>query len=210
MSLNLEKPLIYLITKGEATDSNSAESCVRILETVRAAVEQEISLIQIREKRLSGRQLFELTAAAAEITHGSETRLLVNDRSDIALAAKADGVHLTTSSLSAAIIRKTLPKNFVIGVSTHSVDEAILANKDGADFAVFGPVFTTPGKGEPCGLTELHAVCEKLKPFPIIGLGGIDETNFESVLRSGASGIAAIRYLIEPVNLRKVAARLLR
>lgn len=208
MSFRFKEPIIYLITKGEATDSNFADSRREILDIVRVAVDEEISLIQIREKRLSARLLFEMTTAVGEITRGSATRLLVNDRADIAFAANADGVHLTANSLPAAVIRKNFPKEFIIGVSTHTLGTAVNAANDGADFAVFGSVFETPGKGEPQGLDELHRVCNYLPNFPVIAVGGIDGTNIPSVLEAGAAGFAAIRYLNDSENLRKIAGKL--
>ena len=205
MNLRFESPTIFLITEGVATDHNFEGSRDQILDIVRIAVEEKITLIQIREKCLSGRRLFELTAAAAEITHGTATHLLVNDRADIALAAQADGVHLTANSLPVAVIRDSFPEEFIVGVSTHTLEAASNAQRFGADFAVFGPVFETPGKGAPRGLSVLSEVCERLHPFPMIGLGGIDESNCESVFAAGAAGFAAIRSLNEPCSLRSIA-----
>ncbi len=205
MNFQVDKPIIYLVTKGEATDSNFAVSKLEIHEIVRVAVEQKVSLIQIREKRISARLLFALTEAAAEITRGSSTRLLVNDRADIALAAKADGVHLATNSLPASVIRQNFPEDFIIGVSTHSPEEAANAAQDGADFAVLGPVFETLGKGNPLGPDLLREVCDSLRPFPVFGIGGIDSSNYEAVLSAGAAGFAAIRYLNDQENLRKIS-----
>lgn len=203
----VEEPIIYLITKGEARDTNFAETGDDVLEIVRIAVDEKVSLIQIREKRLSGRSLFELAKAAADITRGSATRLLINDRADIALAAKADGVHLAANSISPEVIRANFPREFIIGVSTHTLEAAVDAAKAGADFVVFGPVFETPGKGEPGGLDELHRVCGLLPSFPVIAIGGIDGTNKQSVLDAGAAGFAAIRHLNDPENLRKIATQ---
>ena len=208
MSLGFDTPIIYLITKGEATDSNFEDERREILDIVRVAVEEKVSLIQIREKRLSARLLFELTVSVVELTGGSATRVLVNDRADIALAAKADGVHLAANSLPVAAIRRSFPENFLVGVSTHTLEEVVEASEQGADLAIFGPVFETPGKGEPQGLAVLSGVCEKLRPFPVIGLGGIDETNYASVLNAGASGIAAIRSLNDPESMRSIAREL--
>lgn len=210
MSVSFDRPAIYLITKGEACAENFERSSAEILEIIRVAVEEEISLIQIREKQLSERSLFELAAAAADLTRGSATRLMVNDRADVALAAGADGVHLTARSLSARVIRETFGQDFIIGVSTHSLEAAETAGAEGADFAVFGPVFESPGKGEPRGLSKLSEVCAHLRGFPLIGLGGIDESNYESVLEAGASGFASIRCLNGPENLRLVSAKLRR
>lgn len=188
-------PLIYLITGGTAEDSDFAATSVEILSLIEAAVDNKISLVQIREKHLSARHLFELTVAAMKIARGSTTQVLVNDRPDIALAAKADGVHLAENSLPVAVVRRHFSKDLIVGVSTHSAEAVLAASLHGADIAVFGPVFETPGKGPPQGLTVLADACERSRPFPVIGLGGINESNCQSVLDAGAFGIAAIREL---------------
>ncbi len=210
MRFSFTEPIIYLITRGDAADSNFTHWQREIIEIVRIAVEEKIALIQIRETRLSGLALFQLTTSVAEITRGSMTRVLVNDRADIALAAGADGVHLASHSLPVSVIRKNFPSKFIIGVSTHSSGEIINSANDGADFAVFGPVFETPGKSKPQGLKGLSEVCSELKHFPVIGLGGIDESNFESVIAAGAKGIAAIRALNQPETMRSISAKMRR
>lgn len=199
------KPILYLITEGKATVENFGEQKANILEIIKTAVENKISLIQIREKHLSAKLVFELTSEAAKITNKTDTKLLVNDRADIALAANADGVHLTETSLSAKIIRHNFPKDFIIGVSTHSLARAEIARRQQADFATFSPIFASPDKGKPKGLKKLREVCEKLENFPVVALGGIDEENYKSVLENGASGFAAIRFLNDAENLKRIA-----
>lgn len=197
-------PLTYLITKGDSNLSNFNEKKAEILETLRIAIESGIKLFQIREKGLPAKLLYDLVSEVGALTKGTEMSLLVNDRADIALAAKADGVHLTANSLRADVIRHCFPDEFIIGVSAHSFAEAESAAEQGADFVVFGPVFETPGKVEPAGLDGLRRVCERLPDFPVIALGGISETNYRSVLDSGASGFAAIRFLNSSANLRNL------
>lgn len=205
-NISASSKLIYLITKGEATVENFPEKSAEILQTVKAAVKAEISLIQIREKQLPARFVFELTEKAARLVRDSQTKLLVNDRADIAFSAKADGVHLASLSLSAATIRRNFPKDFVVGVSTRTLAEAESARLEGADFVTFSPIFATPGKGEPKGLDELKKVCARLKPFPIVALGGIDETNCREVLQI-AGGFAAIRFLNDEASLANLKWR---
>ena len=204
MSFNQTKPIIYLITDGTlTTESVSSHGFTSILELISAAVSVNIPLIQLREKQLPARLLYELTKQVAQITKKSETRLLVNDRADIAHAADADGVQLTTLSLQASVIRKNFPKDFIIGVSTHSFAEAQTAYNEGANFAIFGPVFDTPSKrayGKPVGVEKLKEV-SALLPFPVIAIGGIDLSNAKEVFQNGAGGIAAIRLLNDAANL---------
>ena len=205
MSFHLDEPAIYIITSGEATPANFDQTSRQIIDIVRVAVDEKVSLVQLREKRLPVRLVFELAVKLAEITRGTSTLLLVNDRADIAVAAKADGVHLTAVSLPASVIRGSFPDDLIIGVSTHTLEAAIAAAETGADFAVFAPVFATPGKGEPQGLEKLAEICRELRPFPVLGLGGIDETNYHVVIEAGASGFAAIRFLNDPRKLRAAA-----
>ena len=195
----LPVPIIYPITSGKTSPHE-------ILRLVRAAVDVNIPLFQIREKSLQARVLYDLVARAAEITRGSNTRLLVNDRADIARAAGADGVHLTTQSLPVEVVRNIFGAEFVIGVSTHSLDEARAARAGGADFVVFGPVFETESKrayGEPQGLNKLAEVTRELGDFPVVAIGGITLDNADACFQAGARGIAAIRLLNDIENLTR-------
>ncbi len=188
------------------TAQNFSRQKLQTLELIKVAEQNDISLIQIREKKLPARLVFEFASEAAEITRNTGTKLLVNDRADIALAANADGVHLTARSLSAKIVRRAFPKNFIVGVSTHTIEEAENAKKQRANFITFSPIFSTPNKGETQAVGKLCEVCEKLKPFPVIALGGIDASNFSEVLDAGASGFDAIRFLNDAENIRKLSA----
>jgi len=187
------------------TAQNFSQKKSQTLELIEIAASNKISLIQIREKKLSARLVFELAREAVKLTQNTGTKLLVNDRADIALAANADGVHLTARSLSAGAIRRAFPKDFIIGVSTHTIEEAGNAKNQTADFVTFSPIFSMPNKDKFQGIENLREVCEKLKPFPVIALGGIDETNYKSVLENGASGFAAIRFLNDAENIRKLS-----
>ena len=194
---NLLRPIIYPVTSGKANSPN-------ILHLVRAAVEAEVPLFQIREKSLPARELYELTFRAAEITRGSKTRLLVNDRADIARAAGADGVHLTSQSLPADVVRNIFGSEFLIGVSAHSLDEARTARDGGADFVVFGPVFEKHGFSAPQGLDKLRNVTSELGDFPVLAIGGISLENVAACLDAGASGVAAIRLLNDPESFKQL------
>lgn len=203
-----KRPLVYLISSGTLTDQNFPEQSAHFLELVSAAVAAKVSLIQIREKQLSAINVFLLACRAAEITRDSETLTLVNDRADIALAAKTDGVHLTAKSLSAKTVRQYFPPNFVVGASCHSLADVKIAVNGGADFATFSPIFATPSKAKydlpPQGVDKLCEVCQAAAGFPLIALGGIDKTNFRAVLATGASGIAAIRLLNDAEGLSNI------
>ena len=212
MTLNLSKPILYLITPGATAETTTpaSEEFQDILVQISAAVDAGIQLIQIREKNLTARMLFELTANVLGIIRGTSTRVLVNDRADVAACAGADGVHLTTRSLEANVIRQTFGEDFVIGASTHSLVEATAARDYGADFAVFGPVFETASKanyGSPLGIAALAEVCQALKPFPLLALGGVSTENVSECLRAGAAGLAGISLFRDPATMKANVAK---
>jgi thiamine-phosphate pyrophosphorylase len=206
MTLNLSKPILYLITHGATSETTTPQSpeFLAILQQASAAVSAGVQLIQIREKRLTARNCFELTRAVVAIARGSETRVLVNGHAGIAIAAEADGVHLTTSSITADVIRKTWGAKFMIGVSTHSLAEVRNAESQGADFAVFGPIFSTSSKtqyGRPLGPSLLAQAAQDVAPFQLLALGGISIENAKECLNAGAAGIAGISLFGEPSRL---------
>lgn len=206
MQIELKAPIFYLITSGLATNQTLEADCVRILGLIETAVAAGISLVQLRENNLSALSLCELTRRAALLTSRSSTRLLVNDRADIARAAGADGVHLTSRSLEAGLIRNCFGEEILIGVSTHSMEEARAARDQEADFAVFGPIFDTPSKrvfGLPLGTDTLRDATLALKPFPLVAIGGITPENAALAFEAGASGVAAIRAFGKPQDLKE-------
>lgn len=206
MSSNL-RPIIYLITSGELTDQNLDQSLPAFLDTLRQAAREKITYIQIREKSLSAKNLFDVSSAAIDVIGGTATRVLVNDRADIAAAAGAHGVHLTASSLPAIEIRRRFPSSFIIAESVHSQIETVEASRH-ADFAVFAPVFATPGKGPPRGLDMLSEACRRVKPFPVVALGGVEPENCVFAVEAGAAGVAGIRYFNNIESLREISSRL--
>ena len=205
MNLSPSRPLIYLISDGSITDESFNERSAELLRLIDAAVRFRVPLVQIREKDLSGRNLFDLSSRAVAKTRGSVTRLLINDRLDVAMASGADGVHLTSKSFGADAVRRVAPDGFVIGVSTHNVEEIERAKIGGADFAVFGTVYESPGKVSAIGLDLLTNAIESAGAFPILALGGIDGTNYREALSIGAAGFAAIRFLNNVANLEMLS-----
>ena len=159
-----------------------------LLPHVEAAIRDAIDIIQVREKDLEGRALYELVSRIRDAAAGTSTKVLVNDRLDVALAANADGVHLPANGLPAARVR---PLVRTLGCSTHTLEEALHAERDGADFVIFGPVFETPGKTA-VGIEALRRVATAVR-IPVLAIGGITLENTNRVLDAGAAGIAAIR-----------------
>jgi thiamine-phosphate diphosphorylase len=158
-----------------------------------------VDWIEIREKDLSAAALCTLVREAVGRVPRA-CRILVNDRLDVAVAAKAGGVHLGEQSMPPEeakrfLLEKNLPRDFLVGVSTHSLESTRSAEKAGADYAIFGPVFETPSKlafGAPQGIARLAEVCRGVG-LPVIAIGGITEGNVGACVAAGAAGIAAIR-----------------
>ena len=153
------------------------------------AARDGVDMIQIRAKELSGRALAELVQSAIR---ASTSKVLVNTRTDIALACGAQGVHLPAGSIAPRTIRRITPSGFLIGVSCHTIDELKAAEQEEADFAVFGPVFPSVTKaGTPIGLEALRAAAQAVR-LPIYALGGVTGENAPLCIRAGAAGVAGI------------------
>ena len=182
-----------------------------------SAVRAGVDWIQVREKDLPARTLVELARAAVGAAHGRATKIIVNDRLDVALAVRAAGVHLGAASLPLAEVARarssgpvSIPPNFLIGASCHSLEEAREAEHDGASYIFFGPVFSTPSKaafGPPQGLEKLGEVCRQVR-IPVLAIGGINVENAGPCLRAGAGGLAAIRLFQQAADLGELVARL--
>ena len=198
------------ISKITATDPTHA-----LLETIRRAAAAGINWIQIREKDLETRKLTELVRLAAEGARETGTRILVNDRLDVALAAGAAGVHLGKTSLLVETVaewrRCAGHAEFRIGASCHSTEGVRAAEGAGADYIIFGPVFPTPSKaafGAPQGIERLHDACRAVR-IPVLAIGGVTIENAHSCFAAGAAGVAAIRLFQESEDVSAVVKRLL-
>lgn len=217
LNLLRHKPLLYLITNRQAflRKTETAHEINQLqIEAIRQAAVAGCQLIQVREKDLCAQSLAEFARQAIAVARPHGAKVLVNDRLDVAIAVKADGIHLRASSLPAAEVRRVVEEkglqDFLIGVSTHSLTEAEAAQNGGADFIVCGPVFDTPSKrefGEPLGLDRFSAVCQIIE-IPVLALGGINLTNFRHPLESGAAGIAAISMFNNARDLSEIIAAL--
>lgn len=183
---------LYLITDRKlAAPRTLPEACEAVLGALACARDRIGVALQLREKDLDGRALYELALALRVICARHGARLMVNDRIDVALAAGADGVHLPADSLAVADARRLVGGSRLIGVSTHSAVEAAAASAAGADFAVFGPVWaplSKAGYGPAGGVEQLEAACRAAARMPVFALGGVTA---ERITELGAPGGAA-------------------
>ena len=197
--------VLCYITDRLAFPGEEADRRRLLLERVAEAAAAGVDYIQLREKDMCTRELETLTkeALVAVRANSSSTRLLINSRTDVALACGADGVHLPANSLSASEVRalwmRASNRAPLIGVSAHSVEDVVAAEAQGADFAVLAPIFEKAGTRQP-GLGPQPLSFGRSR-FPVLALGGVKVENAAECLRSGAAGLAGIR-LFQEGNLR--------
>ncbi|OGL38352.1 MAG: thiamine-phosphate diphosphorylase [Candidatus Schekmanbacteria bacterium RBG_16_38_11] len=206
--MNNKKDLIDKLKLYLVTDRKIAK--LPLTSVIREALRGGVRAVQLREKDLSSRELYDLAKKIRKITREKKALFFINDRIDIALAAGADGVHLGWQSVPADKARKLTGNKFIIGVSTHSLKEALRAQKEGADYITFGPVYQTPSKE---GLVDFKGpgavkrVREKIN-IPLIAIGGIKEVNARDVVLMGADGIAVISAIMADGKPYMAARRL--
>jgi thiamine-phosphate pyrophosphorylase len=182
-----------------------------LLWVLEQALDGGVKAVQLREKDLGGKELFELAEKTRRLCNRYNARLFINDRLDVALAVEADGAQLGKTSIPIESARNLLGPQKLIGASVHALTEATEAERSGADFILFGPVYFTPSKaayGPPQGLTALKQLVEKISS-PIYAIGGIKPQNIEETKRTGIRGVALISAILNSDNPRAAARRIL-
>jgi thiamine-phosphate pyrophosphorylase len=198
---------LYLITDRRLfTDHFS------LLTAVEEALKGGLKAVQLREKDLGTRDLLDMSYKMRYLTRTYGAKLFINDRVDIALAVEADGVHLGRESIPVNAVKKTFQNKLNIAVSTHNLDEALEAERGGADFITLGPVYHTPSKikyGDPIGIETLRNIKAKIS-IPIFAIGGMKLDNVAEVKEAGAYGVALISAILTAEHIKETTDEFLR
>jgi len=202
--MNRHDLLLYLCTdQGYLGERSFAD-------IIEEAIAGGVTMLQIREKNACTREFFEMACVARNITKARRIPLVINDRLDVALAVDADGLHIGQSDLPLKAARKIAGSKLFIGVSAGTVEDALAAEKDGADYLGIGAVFPTGSKddaGSAIGLEGLARICAAVK-IPVVAIGGIGLANAADVMKSGAAGIAVISAILAQKDIKAASETL--
>lgn len=195
---------LYLVTDRALSHGRATADIVR------EAVTGGATFVQLREKSCGTREFLEEARAVLDVVRPLGVPLIINDRVDIALAVGAEGVHLGQRDMAIADARRLGPPSWIIGVSAESVEDAICAEKEGADYIGVSPVFATPTKTDtasPLGLEGLRAIRAAVR-IPLVAIGGIHAGNAREVIRAGADGLAVVSAIVSADSPREAAEQL--
>ena len=210
-------PILCYVTDRLSLRPSSAKQGVQsLVEKIEETVSAGVDWVQLREKDLTAAGWTLLARSALDGgARTAKSRILLNDRLDVAVSVRAGGLHLSENGFPLSKVREFVKSSvtdagFLIGVSCHSMEAAQIAARDGADYIHFGPIFETPSKagfGQPQGLERLEKVCQAI-PIPVIAIGGITLSNADSCRKAGARGIAAIRLFQDAQDIEKLVGHL--
>jgi thiamine-phosphate pyrophosphorylase len=195
---------LYLVTDRRLSRGRST------FEIVKAAVNGGTTVVQLREKDCSTREFIEQALAIKDFLKDRGVPLIINDRLDVALAVKADGVHLGQIDMPLAMAKGILGDSMIIGISAESLADAMAAEKDGADYLGVSPIYATPTKTDtapPLGLAGLREIRKAVR-LPLVGIGGLNLKNSADVIRSGADGVAVVSAIVAADDPGAVASAL--
>jgi len=192
---------LYVITDPDLSRGRTHQ------EVVRKAIAGGATMIQLREKKATSLQFYSLAEELIQETQLAKVPLIINDRVDIALAVDADGVHVGQDDLPATVVRKIIGTNKILGVSASTVDEALKAEEDGADYIGVGAVYATSTKsdaGHAIGLDRLTEIVRAVR-IPVVGIGGIGHANAAQVMKTGAKGVAVVSAIVSAPDIQAAA-----
>lgn len=194
---------LYLVTDSELTKERGLYPCVA------EALKGGVTLLQLREKNKSTKDFYDIALEIKKLAATHHIPLIINDRMDIALAVDADGLHIGQDDMPLTIARKFMGQDKLIGVSATTLEEAVQAQEEGADYVGVGAVFTTPSKkdAKPVSLQELTRIKAALK-IPVVAIGGINETNAEKLKPAGINGISVISAILGKQDIQQAAREL--
>jgi thiamine-phosphate pyrophosphorylase len=180
------------------------------VEIARKVAEGGADVIQLRDKARTGKDMLTIALQIRDIAHSSGATFIVNDRLDLALAANADGVHLGQEDLPVPFARRVSPKGFIIGTSVRSVQEAMIAETEGADYVALSPIFDTATKADagPGNGLEMLKKIKSAVSISVIAIGGINKNNVRQVMDSGADGVAVISAVVGQKDIVKATAEM--
>jgi thiamine-phosphate pyrophosphorylase len=195
---------LYLVTDRNLSRGRSTR------EIVKAAVAGGVTCVQLREKTCGTRAFIDEALSIRTLLKKKNIPLIINDRIDVALAVEADGVHLGQQDMPIGLARKIGGDSLIIGISAESVNDAVRAQQEGADYIGISPVFATPTKpdtGPPLGLSGVGEIRRRVE-IPLVGIGGVNHSNGASVVAAGADGIAVVSAIVSAANPGSAAREL--
>ncbi len=195
---------LYLVTDRDVLKGRDLIKCVE--ESILGGV----TLVQLREKNVTSREFYEIAIKVKEVTSRYNVPLIINDRLDIALAIDADGLHIGQKDLPASVARKILGKDKILGVSAATLQEAIKAEKDGADYLGVGAVFSTSTKKDTRDVSyeTLSSITSSVN-IPVVAIGGINENNVTKLNGSNIDGIAVVSCILGKEDVKEAAEKML-
>ena len=195
---------LYLVTDRDLARGRST------FEIVKAAVDGGVTVVQLREKHCSTREFIEQALAIKNFLKARKVPLIINDRLDVAQAVKADGVHLGQTDMPLEMAKDILSDSMLIGISAESIEDAIAAEKGGADYLGVSPIYATPTKTDtapPLGLAGLREI-RKAVSLSLVGIGGLNKENSAEAIRSGADGVAVVSAIVAADDPKAAAIEL--
>ena len=195
---------LYLVTDRDLARGRST------FEIVKAAVDGGVTVVQLREKHCSTREFIEQALAIKNFLKSRKVPLIINDRLDVAQAVKADGVHLGQTDMPLEMAKDILGDSMLIGISAESIEDAIAAEKGGADYLGVSPIYTTSTKTDtapPLGLAGLREI-RKAVSLSLVGIGGLNKENSAEAIRSGADGVAVVSAIVAADDPKAAAIEL--